>query len=185
MHGATLRITPSWIPDMIPIDIQWDLAALAKLLRRFAEAPQPIAVAERIPGASSRNELVLTPADDAFGMRDLGGRFAWRLNSWQAERIASLLGSDSKLVVVTTTGDARPDTPIHDLGGTGVFVKEVEQALIGHVPDDAFIRAACESCRKLDAMEDVHASASYRQHLATVMSRRALEKAYARATGKA
>ena len=50
-----------------------DLAALAKLLRRFAEAPQPIAVAERIPGATSRNELTLTPADDAFGMRDLGG----------------------------------------------------------------------------------------------------------------
>ena len=31
-----------------------DLAALAKLLRRFADHPQEIAVAERIPGATSQ-----------------------------------------------------------------------------------------------------------------------------------
>jgi len=38
-------------------------------------------------------------------------------------------------------------------------------------------RTACESCRKLDAIEDIHAPASYRQHLAAVLSRRALEQA--------
>ncbi len=65
-----------------------DLAALARLLRRFAENPMPTAVAERIPGATSRDALVLTPADDDFGMRDLGGRFAWKLTAWQAEQIA-------------------------------------------------------------------------------------------------
>lgn len=52
------------------------------------------------------------------------------LARWQAERVASRLATDAELVVVTTTGDARPDTPIHDLGGTGMFVKEVEQALL-------------------------------------------------------
>jgi carbon-monoxide dehydrogenase medium subunit len=36
---------------------------------------------------------------------------------------------------------------------------------------------ACESCRAIDAMADIHASADYRQHLAAVLSRRALEKA--------
>jgi len=41
-------------------------------------------------------------------------------------------------------------------------------------------RAACESCRKIDAMEDVHAPSSYRQHLAAVLSRRALVQAYGR-----
>ena len=39
-----------------------DLAALAGLLRRFAENPQAVAVAEQIPGAVSRNALVLAPA---------------------------------------------------------------------------------------------------------------------------
>jgi len=72
--------------------------------------------------------------------------------------------------------------------GFGEAIKrsgELEAALIGQAPDTEFLRQACESCRSLDALDDVHAPASYRQHLATVMSRRALEKAYARATGKA
>jgi carbon-monoxide dehydrogenase medium subunit len=74
------------------------------------------------------------------------------------------------------------------LGGMGVGpirVGEVEQALIGQVPDDKLLRDACETCRRLDAIEDVHAPASYRQHLATVMSRRALEQARARLPSRA
>ena len=74
------------------------------------------------------------------------------------------------------------------LGGMGtapVRAGELEAALIGTAPDAAFLREACESCRKFEALDDVHAPASYRQHLATVMSRRALEKAYARAIGQA
>jgi carbon-monoxide dehydrogenase medium subunit len=74
------------------------------------------------------------------------------------------------------------------LGGMGVGpirVGAVEQALIGQVPDDKLLRDACETCRRLDAIEDVHAPASYRQHLATVMSRRALEQARARLPSRA
>jgi len=48
----------------------------------------------------------------------------------QAERVVALLGVDAELVVVETTGDKRPDTPIHAMGGTGVFVKEVQQAVM-------------------------------------------------------
>jgi hypothetical protein len=36
-----------------------------------------------------------------------------------------------------------------------------------------------EACRALEAMEDIHAPASYRQQLAVVMSRRALDAALA------
>ena len=77
------------------------------------------------------------------------------------------------------------------LGGIGVApvrATEVEQALIGQVPDDKLLREACEACRKYEALDDIHAPASYRQHLATVMSRRALEQARgaaARASAKA
>ncbi len=69
------------------------------------------------------------------------------------------------------------------LGGMGIApvrATEVEQTLVGNIPDDKLLRAACETCRKFEAMDDVHAPASYRQHLATVMSRRALETARAR-----
>ena len=52
------------------------------------------------------------------------------LARWQAARVATLLGSDVELVIVTTTGDARTDVPIHTLGGTGIFVKEVQQAVL-------------------------------------------------------
>jgi aerobic carbon-monoxide dehydrogenase medium subunit len=72
------------------------------------------------------------------------------------------------------------------LGGMGtapVRARELEQAITGQIPAGDLFRDACESCRKFEAMDDVHAPASYRQHLAAVLSRRALEKAYARLRG--
>lgn len=53
-----------------------------------------------------------------------------RLALWQAERVAALLGGEVELVIVSTTGDQRADVPIHAIGGTGVFVKEVQQAVL-------------------------------------------------------
>jgi len=53
-----------------------------------------------------------------------------RLALWQAERVAGLLGGDAELVIVSTTGDQRADVPIWTIGGTGVFVKEVQQAVL-------------------------------------------------------
>jgi carbon-monoxide dehydrogenase medium subunit len=73
------------------------------------------------------------------------------------------------------------------LGGVGpapVRVKELERAIVGHAASDALFRKACEVCRKIEAMQDVHAPSSYRQHLAAVLSRRALEKARARIQAK-
>jgi carbon-monoxide dehydrogenase medium subunit len=61
-----------------------------------------------------------------------------------------------------------------------VRARDVEQALLGHEPNDELLRDACESCRKIEAIEDVHAPAAYRQHLAAVLSRRALQQARAR-----
>jgi hydroxymethylbilane synthase len=52
------------------------------------------------------------------------------LARWQAARVATLLGDDVELVIVTTAGDARTDVPIHAVGGTGIFVKEVQQAVL-------------------------------------------------------
>ena len=45
-------------------------------------------------------------------------------------RLGRRTGIDVEVVVVTTTGDARTDVPIHSLGGTGVFVKEVQEAVL-------------------------------------------------------
>jgi hydroxymethylbilane synthase len=35
-----------------------------------------------------------------------------------------------ELILVETTGDQRPDVPLHTIGGQGVFVKEVQQAVL-------------------------------------------------------
>lgn len=72
------------------------------------------------------------------------------------------------------------------IGGTGpapVRVTEAERALVGSAASARLFRDASEYCRRLDATGDVHAPASYRKQLAAVLSRRALEKAHARAGG--
>ena len=53
-----------------------------------------------------------------------------RLARWQAERVAEMLGGPAELVIVSTEGDRRADVPISAIGGTGVFVKEVERAVL-------------------------------------------------------
>ena len=66
------------------------------------------------------------------------------------------------------TPPARSPAPRSRIGGMGtapVRAREVEQALIGQAPTGELFRAACESCRKIEAIDDVHAPASYRQHL--------------------
>ncbi len=74
------------------------------------------------------------------------------------------------------------------LGGVAtapVRMRDVEKALIGQTPTEDVFREACEACRKVKALEDVHAPASYRQHLAAVLSRRALVAAHGRIGGRA
>lgn len=59
------------------------------------------------------------------------------LARWQAERIVDLVGASGELVVVSTRGDERADVPIHAMGGTGVFVKEVSQRVLAGGADIA------------------------------------------------
>jgi aerobic carbon-monoxide dehydrogenase medium subunit len=75
----------------------------------------------------------------------------------------------------------RASVTIGGVGPAPVRAREVERAITGQTASEALFRAACESCRTIEAMSDVHAPADYRQHLAAVLSRRALEKAHQRA----
>jgi carbon-monoxide dehydrogenase medium subunit len=66
------------------------------------------------------------------------------------------------------------------IGGVAVApvrASEVEKAITGQVPSSELFRKACEWCRGIEALADIHASSDYRQHLAAVLSRRALERA--------
>ncbi|HVF33264.1 MAG TPA: hydroxymethylbilane synthase [Acidimicrobiales bacterium] len=52
------------------------------------------------------------------------------LARWQTGHVASLLGGKVEAVVVQTEGDRRTDVPIEAIGGRGVFVKEVQAAVL-------------------------------------------------------
>ena len=52
------------------------------------------------------------------------------LARWQAGHVASLLGADVELVLIETAGDKNREVPIHEIGGRGVFVKAVQEAVL-------------------------------------------------------
>lgn len=55
-----------------------------------------------------------------------------KLALWQAEEAARLLreaGYEPELVIVKTTGDKRTDVSLAAIGGKGLFIKELEEAL--------------------------------------------------------
>ncbi len=89
----------------------------------------------------------------------------------------------SAAVLIEEDGGGKITRASVTIGGVGpapVRAREVEKAITGQTASEALFREACESCRKIEAMSDVHAPADYRQHLAAVLSRRALEKAHGR-----
>jgi carbon-monoxide dehydrogenase medium subunit len=100
--------------------------------------------------------------------------FARRHGDFAITSAAVLLAADGAGKIT------RASVTIGGAAATPVRAKEVEAALVGQVPTPDLMRQACESCRAIEAIEDIHAPASYRQHLAAVLSRRALEKAVTR-----
>jgi carbon-monoxide dehydrogenase medium subunit len=89
--------------------------------------------------------------------------------------------SAAALIVEDANGRiTRASVTIGGVGPAPVRARAVETAITGQAASETLFREACESCRKIEAMSDVHAPAEYRQHLAAVLSRRALEKAHQR-----
>jgi hydroxymethylbilane synthase len=74
------------------------------------------------------------------------------LARWQAERVASLLGGDAELVVVDTAGDRDKTTSLDQLGGQGIFVKEVQAAVL-----DGRADLAVHSAKDLPSSADLAA----------------------------
>ena len=100
--------------------------------------------------------------------------FARRHGDFAIASAAALLEEDAKGKI------KRVSLTIGGVATTPVRMPNVEKSLLGQTASEDLFREACEECRKLEALADVHAPASYRQHLATVMSRRALMAAHNR-----
>ncbi|HYK04951.1 MAG TPA: hydroxymethylbilane synthase [Thermoanaerobaculia bacterium] len=69
---------------------------------------------------------------------------------WQANEAARLLtaaGYDPELVIVKTTGDKRQDVSLATIGGKGLFIKELEEAL-----ERGEIDVAVHSCKDVPSL---------------------------------
>src|SRR3984957_12533561 len=53
-----------------------------------------------------------------------------QLALWQARHVASLLQVEKRLEIIKTTGDKIQDVPLSQVGGKGLFTKEIEEALL-------------------------------------------------------
>ena len=78
--------------------------------------------------------IVATPCMDTAQELRLGTRGS-QLALWQANtvaaRIAAAGGPPCRIVVIKTSGDRLQDAPLSEIGGKRLFVKEIEDALLG------------------------------------------------------
>ncbi len=62
-----------------------------------------------------------------------------KLAKWQAEFVRKLIfqatGIDAEIVIIKTTGDKLQQAPFAQIGGKGVFIKELEEALLDEAVD--------------------------------------------------
>lgn len=92
-----------------------------------------------------------------------------------AARLSLTAGGKIEAAAVGITG----------LGPKAFRAEGVEKALIGKKSNEkVFADAAKHAARGIEALGDLHASADYRREMAVVFVRRALNAAWARATGK-
>ncbi len=110
------------------------------------------------------------PADHGYAFIE----FSRRHGDFAITSAAALLTLDGGGAI------ARASLTVSGVGPAPVRCREAEGMLIGNKPGKELFEQAAETCRAVDAMEDIHASTAYRQHLAAVLSRRALEKAASR-----
>jgi aerobic carbon-monoxide dehydrogenase medium subunit len=86
------------------------------------------------------------------------------------------------LVEVVNGAIKRASIVVSGVRPNPVRLTAAETALIGQKPSDKLAEEVATEAGKIDAMEDAYVTADYRKHLGQVMVKRALKRAFARAT---
>jgi carbon-monoxide dehydrogenase medium subunit len=102
--------------------------------------------------------------------------FARRHGDFAVVSVACLLDVDAGGVIT------RAAVALGGVAAVPLRMDEVEARLVGQKASEDLFRDAAELCRAVDAVADVHATVVYRQHLAAVLTRRALVQALSRVT---
>ena len=96
----------------------------------------------------------------------------------------AVVGAAALLVVDAMGRISRASVTLCGVGAWPVRLADAEEGLLGSAAVPDALRAAAAHAGAIDAMEDVHASKSYRQHLAQTLAERALVTALDRAVRK-
>jgi aerobic carbon-monoxide dehydrogenase medium subunit len=125
--------------------------------------PEEVLVAVEVPAAPPGTGTAFAELSRRHGDFALAGVAA-----------AVVLGEDGRCV------DAR--VALFGVGDGPVLAADAAALLVGEAPSEALFRAAADAAAAaLDPPADVHASADYRRHLAGVLVRRTLPRAFERA----
>jgi len=101
--------------------------------------------------------------------------FARRRGDFAIVACSALIGLDARGLVTDAA------IALSGLGPTPARPAAIERALRGQKPDAAAFKAAAQEAGKLDAGSDPFVAATYRKHLARILTFRALEQAAERA----
>ena len=115
-------------------------------------------------------KIPLWPAGHGYSFLE----FARRHGDFAVVSAAALLDVDAGGII------KRAAVALGGVAAVPLRMDEVEARLVGQKASEALFRGAAETCRAIDAVADVHATVEYRQHLAAVLTRRALVQALSR-----
>jgi CO/xanthine dehydrogenase FAD-binding subunit len=95
----------------------------------------------------------------------------------------ALVGVAAAVQLDENGGCADARLALLSVGDRPMLAEHASHALVGQSPSAASIRAAADAAaaRDIDPSSDIHASARYRRHLANVLIRRVLQRAFERA----
>ena len=74
-----------------------------------------------------------------------------QLALWQANTVGKMLNREYEIIEISTSGDDKKDTPIFELGGVGVFAKEIQNAVLNNSAD-----IAVHSAKELDLLSMIY-----------------------------
>jgi len=99
----------------------------------------------------------------------------------------ALAGAAVTLTLAANGGCSAANIVVFGVAPTPLKASEAEQLLIGEKPSEKLFEEAGRKASEAieEPLADIHASAEFRQHLAKVLTRRALAEAAARARGAA
>lgn len=115
-------------------------------------------------------KIPLWPAGHGYSFLE----FARRHGDFAVVSAAALLDVDAGGII------KRAAVALGGVAAVPLRMDAVEAQLVGQKASEELFRSAAETCRAIDAVADVHATVEYRQHLAAVLTRRALVQALSR-----